>query len=266
MTARRPPRLLSIAGSDPSGGAGIQADLKTFAAHGGYGMAVVTAITAQSTRGVLAIEAVAADSVERQIRAVLEDIGVDAIKIGMLATAETVRRVASVLRGVAGSAPIVLDPVLRASDGAALLEAAAIEPLVSELLPRVSVLTPNRAEAATLLGRAVNSESDAAGAARDLAARGPAVLVTGGDAGGGDVIDVLADRRGAVTVFRAPRLVSRSTHGTGCTLSAAVAARLASGVELQAAVAAAIDYVRRAMDPGLDLGAGRAPLDHGVGR
>jgi hydroxymethylpyrimidine/phosphomethylpyrimidine kinase len=266
MTARRPLRLLSIAGSDPSGGAGIQADLKTFAAHGVYGMAVVTAITAQSTRGVLAVEAVAADSVERQIRAVLDDVGVDGVKIGMLATAETVLGVARALDGLERDVPIVLDPVLRASDGSALLEPAGIEPLVSKLVPNVAIVTPNRAEAASLLARPVRSESEATDAARELSARGPAVLVTGGDAGGDEVVDVLADRHGAVTVFRGPRLRSRSTHGTGCTLSSALASRLASGVELAAAVAAAIDYVRRAMDPGLDLGAGRAPLDHGVGR
>jgi hydroxymethylpyrimidine/phosphomethylpyrimidine kinase len=266
MTARRPPRLLSIAGSDPGGGAGIQADLKTFAAHGVYGMAVVTAITVQSTRGVLAVEPVAAESVERQIGSVLDDIGVDAVKIGMLATAETVKCVARVLASLAGRVPIVLDPVLRASDGTTLLEAAGLEPLLADLLPRVTVVTPNRVEAAALLLRDVTSEREAEEAARDLAARGSAVLVTGGDEDGDEVVDVLADRGGSITVFRAPRLRSRSTHGTGCTVSAALAARLASGVELAAAVAAAIDYVRRAMDPGLDLGRGRAPLDHGVGR
>jgi hydroxymethylpyrimidine/phosphomethylpyrimidine kinase len=264
MTARRL-RLLSIAGSDPSGGAGIQADLKTFAAHGVYGMAVVTAITAQSTQGVLAVEPVGAESVERQILGVLDDIGVDAVKIGMLATAETVTRVARVLASVARGVPIVLDPVLRASDGTALLEPAGIEPLLSELLAATTLVTPNRTEAGVLLDRIVGSESEAVEAARELAARGPAVLVTGGDGGGDEVVDVLADHEGSIRVFRAQRLRSRSTHGTGCTLSAAIAARLASGAELAPAVAAAIDYVRRAMDPGLDLGRGRAPLDHGVG-
>jgi hydroxymethylpyrimidine/phosphomethylpyrimidine kinase len=265
MTARRPLRLLSIAGSDPSGGAGLQADLKTFAAHRVYGMAVVTAITAQSTTGVLAVEPVAPDSVERQLRAVLDDIGVDAVKIGMLATAETVTRVARSLDGLAPEVPIVLDPVLRASDGTPLIEPGGLERMARELVPRVAVLTPNRAEAGALLGRTVTSELEVAEAARELAARGPAVLVTGGDAGGDEVVDVLVDRQGSATVFRASRLRSRSTHGTGCTLSAALAARLASGAELAAAVGAAIDYVRRAMDPGLDLGRGRAPLDHGAG-
>jgi hydroxymethylpyrimidine/phosphomethylpyrimidine kinase len=266
MTARRPLRLLSIAGSDPSGGAGIQADLKTFAAHDVYGMAVVTAITAQSTAGVLAVEAVAPDSVERQLRAVLDDIGVDGIKIGMLGAAATVTRVARSLDAIAGEVPIVLDPVLRASDGTPLLEPGGLERLAVDLLPRVTVLTPNRGEAGALLGRAVTGAREAEAAARELAARGPAVLVTGGDAGGDEVVDILVDGTGGATVFRAPRLRSRSTHGTGCALSAALAAQLARGVELAAAARAAIDYVRRAMEPGLDLGRGRAPLDHGAGR
>ena len=228
-------------------------------------MAVVTAITAQSTAGVLAVEPVAPDSVERQLRAVLDDIGVDAVKIGMLATAETVTRVARCLDAVAREVPVVLDPVLRASDGTPLLGPGGLERMAGELLPRVTVLTPNRVEAGALLGRALTSEGEVEEAARELAARGPAVLVTGGDAGGDEVVDVLVDRDGRATVFRAPRLRSRSTHGTGCTLSAALAARLASGVELAAAVESAIDYVRRAMDPGLDLGRGRAPLDHDAG-
>jgi hydroxymethylpyrimidine/phosphomethylpyrimidine kinase len=289
MTGRRPPRLLTIAGSDPSGGAGIQADLKTFAAHDVYGMAVVTAITAQSTAGVLAVEAVAPELVERQIRAVLDDVGVDAIKIGMLANAEIVSCVARCLDSVDRAVPVVLDPVLRASDGTSLLGPGGLERLAAELLPRASVITPNRAEAWALLDRAfdrdgvvgseggvenggvvenrgtVENDRDAEAAARALAARGPAVLVTGGDATGSEVVDVLVDRAGALTVFRSPRLATRSTHGTGCTLSAAVAVGLARGRDLAGAVGAAVDYVRRAMDPGLDLGQGRAPLDHGVG-
>jgi hydroxymethylpyrimidine kinase/phosphomethylpyrimidine kinase len=167
---------------------------------------------------------------------------------------------------VARTAPIVLDPVLRASDGTALLETAGRDRLMTELLPLATVATPNRAEAAALLGRAVTNDRETAEAARELAARGPAVLVTGGDTGGDEVVDVFADRDGSVTVLRAPRLRSRSSHGTGCTLSSALAARLATGLELRAAVIAAIDYVRLAIDPGLDLGRGRAPLDHGVRR
>jgi hydroxymethylpyrimidine/phosphomethylpyrimidine kinase len=264
MTGRRPARLLSIAGSDPSGGAGIQADLKTFAAYGGYGMTVVTAITAQSTAGVLAVETVDADLVELQLRAVLDDIGVDGVKIGMLGSAAVVERVAAALRRVERGVPIVLDPVLAASDGTPLLGPGGTERLSAELLPLATVVTPNRREAAALLGRPVEDERAARDAALELDAHGAAALVTGGDAPGGEVVDVLAER-GELTVFRAGRLDTRSTHGTGCTLSAALAALLAGGVELRVAAGQAIDYVRRAMDPGLDLGRGRAPLDHAVG-
>jgi len=276
MTGRRPLRLLSIAGSDPSGGAGIQADLKTFAAHDTYGMAVVTAVTAQSTTGVLEVETLSAELVERQIRAVLDDIGVDAIKIGMLGSAEVVARVARTLADTAGTAPVVLDPVLRASDGTPLIGPGGAERIARDLLPLVTVITPNRAEAEALLaavgetrsrrGRdAETGESAVEAGARSLAAIGPAVLVTGGDAEGADVLDLLVDHAGSVQVFLSPRLATRSTHGTGCTLSAALAVRLAQGLALAEATRLAIDYVRRAMDPGLDLGRGRAPLDHGVG-
>jgi hydroxymethylpyrimidine/phosphomethylpyrimidine kinase len=265
-TGRRPPRLLSIAGSDPSGGAGIQADLKTFAAHDVYGMAVVTAITAQSTTGVMEVEAVAAELVERQLRAVLDDVGVDGIKIGMLGSAAIVSTVARCLEAVRKAVPVVLDPVLRASDGASLLGPGGLELMAAVLLPRVTVVTPNRGEAAALLGGgALEDEEQTVAAARALAARGPAALITGGDASGEEVVDVLAEPSGAVSVLRAVRLQTRSTHGTGCTLSSALAANLARGLDLEAAVRAAVEFVRRAMDPGLDLGRGRAPLDHGVG-
>jgi hydroxymethylpyrimidine/phosphomethylpyrimidine kinase len=266
MTARRPLRLLSIAGSDPSGGAGIQADLKTFAAHGVYGMSVITAITAQSTAGVLAVAPLAADLVEQQLRAVLDDIGVDGVKIGMLGSAEVAGRVAESLVEVPRGVPVVLDPVLAASDGTPLLGPGGLERLTAELLPAVTVVTPNRSEVAVLLGcGALEDEAAVAEAALALAALGPAALVTGGDSAGGEVVDVLA-AGGVVTIFRAPRLHTRSTHGTGCTLSAALAALLAGGLDLRPAVERAIDYVRRAMDPGLALGRGRAPLDHGVDR
>jgi hydroxymethylpyrimidine/phosphomethylpyrimidine kinase len=261
MTGRRPPRLLSIAGSDPSGGAGIQADLKTFAAHGAYGMSVVTAITAQSTTGVLAVETLAAELVERQLRAVLDDIGVDGVKVGMLGSAAVVSRVARALGAIERGVPVVVDPVLRASDGTALLGAGGLEPLIEELLPRAAVITPNRAEAGKLLGRPVVSAADAEEAALELSARGPAALVTGGDADEEDVVDVLA-AAGRITRFQERRLRTRSTHGTGCTLSSALAVLLAGGADLDRAVERAIAYVRRAMAPGLDLGHGRAPLDH----
>jgi hydroxymethylpyrimidine/phosphomethylpyrimidine kinase len=230
-------------------------------------MAVVTAITAQSTVGVLAVEPVAPALVERQIRGVLDDIGVDGIKIGMLGSAEIVSVVARCLASVGETVPVVLDPVLRSSSGASLLGPGGVEVLVAELLPRVTVITPNRAEAAVLLGRSgLGTEDEAVAAARALALMGAAAMITGGDAGGAEVVDVLAEAAGPVTILRAPRLHSRSTHGTGCTLSSALAANLASGLGLPAAVRAAIEFVRGAMDPGLDLGRGRAPLDHGAAR
>jgi hydroxymethylpyrimidine/phosphomethylpyrimidine kinase len=262
MTGRRPLRLLSIAGSDPSGGAGIQADLKTFAAHDVYGMSVVTAITAQSTAGVIAVETLPADLVERQLRAVLDDIGVDGVKIGMLGSAEVVTRMARCLADLAAPVPVVLDPVLAASDGTPLLGPGGLERLAADLLPHATLITPNRAEAAALLGHAVDGERAAEEAALELGARGPAVLVTGGDAAGDAVVDVLAEA-GMISIYRAARLRTRSTHGTGCTLSAAIAVGLARGVGLPEAVEEAIGFVRRAMDPGLELGRGHAPLDHG---
>jgi hydroxymethylpyrimidine/phosphomethylpyrimidine kinase len=230
-------------------------------------MAVITAITAQSTTGVRAVEPVPASLVELQIRAVLDDLGADGIKIGMLGSAEIVSAVARCLDGVGKAVPVVLDPVLRASDGAALLGPGGLERMIAELVPRVTIVTPNRSEAAALLGdRSLDNDEETAAAAKALSALGPAALVTGGDAGGDEVLDVLGDRSGAVTLLRATRLGTRSTHGTGCTLSSALAANLASGLDLVAAVRTAIDFVRRAMDPGLDLGRGRAPLDHGFAR
>jgi hydroxymethylpyrimidine/phosphomethylpyrimidine kinase len=180
----------------------------------------------------------------------------------MLGSADVVTRVALCLVALPPAVPVVLDPVLAASDGTPLLGPGGLERLAAELLPRATVITPNRAEAAALLGHAVDGEGAAEEAALALAARGPAVLVTGGDAAGDEVVDILAER-GVISIFRAARLRTRSTHGTGCTLSAAIAVGLARGVALRDAVGEAIEFVRRAMDPGLELGRGRAPLDHG---
>jgi hydroxymethylpyrimidine/phosphomethylpyrimidine kinase len=197
---------------------------------------------------------------------VLDDVGVDGIKIGMLGSAEIVAAVARCLEGVEKAVPVVLDPVLRASDGTSLLGPGGLALVASVLLPRVTAVTPNRGEAAALLGGGpLADEEEAVAAARALATRGPAALITGGDAPGDEVVDVLAEPSGAVTVLRGSRLRTRSSHGTGCTLSSALAANLARGRDLQAAVRASIDFVRRAMDPGLDLGRGKAPLDHDAG-
>ena len=359
---RSPRRALTIAGSDSGGGAGIQADLKTFAAHGVHGLSAVTAVTAQNTLEVRAVAAVPPEVVAAQIDAVLDDFGADAVKIGMLWSAETVRVVAARLRahgagalpptgqspdtaaGTAGGGrrevriPIVLDPVLAAETGAPLLDAAASEAiaaLVEELLPMATLVTPNLPELARLVSvlRPLSGEPRAQPAApppappagtapgvsldhqaatalptaarpaglpaceaarlalaRQLAARGPAVLAKGGhdhEAAAGEVVDLLlipgtataeggatapgaaadastaaATRGERVVRFAGPRLHTRATHGTGCTLSAAVAARLAAGEELAAAVGGAIEYVRRAMAAALPLGGGPGPLAH----
>ncbi|RZU51982.1 hydroxymethylpyrimidine/phosphomethylpyrimidine kinase [Krasilnikovia cinnamomea] len=251
--------VLTIAGSDSGAGAGIQADLKTFAALGTYGTSVVTAVTAQNTRAVLDVHAVPAAMVDGQLDAVLDDFEVAATKVGMLGTEEAAEAVAR--RARAGRLPnLVLDPVLTASTGRRLGLVAAVD----RLLPYVNVLTPNRAEAAALLGRAALGPDEVAGAAAQLAAAGPgAVVVTGGDAEGGEVADLLWTNGGART-FAGPRVETTNQHGTGCTFSAAVAARLALGDEVGEAVGFAKGYVTRALAGGRDwtVGEGAGPLDH----
>jgi hydroxymethylpyrimidine/phosphomethylpyrimidine kinase len=264
----RVPRLLTIAGSDSGGGAGIQADLKTFAAHGGYGMSVIAALTAQNTREVRAVHEVPAAIVAAQIDAVLEDIGVDAVKIGMLASAGIIRAVADRLRvHLKGTGvPIVLDPVMIAKSGARLLREDAVEALKAELLPLATLVTPNLPELETLTGLPAGNkgnEEERLRAARALAALGPAVLAKGGHAEGEEVVDLLleGDR---VHRFAHPRLRTASTHGTGCTLSSAIAARLGAGEELPRAVEGAIAYLSGALAAAYPLGkeGGHGPVDH----
>ncbi|GAB1689332.1 bifunctional hydroxymethylpyrimidine kinase/phosphomethylpyrimidine kinase [Krasilnikovia sp. M28-CT-15] len=252
--------VLTIAGSDSGAGAGIQADLKTFAALGAYGTSVVTAVTAQHTRAVLDVHAVPAAVVDGQLDAVLDDFEVAATKVGMLGTEEVAEAVAR--RARAGRLPnLVLDPVLTASTGRRLGMVAAVE----RLLPYVNVLTPNRAEAAALLGRDALGPGEVADAAAQLVAAGPgAVVVTGGDAGEeGEATDLLWTNGGART-FTGPRVETTNQHGTGCTFSAAVAARLALGDEVGEAVGFAKGYVTRALAGGRDwtVGQGAGPLDH----
>ncbi len=260
-----PPRLLTIAGSDSGGGAGIQADLKTFAAHGGYGMSVIAALTAQNTCEVRAVLEVPPEMVAAQIDAVLEDIGADAVKIGMLASAEVIRAVAGRLRAhlAATRIPIVLDPVMVAKSGARLLREDAVEALTTELLPLATLVTPNVPELEALTGLSAVSEEERLQAARALAAKGPAVLAKGGHAEGEEVTDLLlAD--GRVHRFTHPRLHTNSTHGTGCTLSSAIAARLGAGEELPRAVEGAIQYLQGAMVAAYPVGKGNGhgPVDH----
>jgi hydroxymethylpyrimidine/phosphomethylpyrimidine kinase len=267
---RTPPRLLTIAGSDSGGGAGLQADLKAFAAHGAYGMSAVTAVTVQNTRGVTAVHPVPPEIVAAQIDAVLDDIGADAIKIGMLGEAAVVRAVAGRLRvHLSGKVPVVLDPVMVAKGGAPLLADEAVAALVQELLPLATVVTPNLPELARLTGLPVASllagEEERRRAAEALAQclpGGPAVLVKGGHASdeGPEVVDLLL-AAGEWHRFVHPRLAVRSTHGTGCTLAAALAARLAAGEALPAAAAGAIEYVAGAIAAAYPLGGGIGPVD-----
>ncbi len=258
-------RVLTIAGSDSGGGAGIQADLKTFAALGCYGMSAITALTAQNTCGVRAIHAVPAEFVKLQIDAVVDDLGVDAVKIGMLHSAAVVATVAEAIERHA-LRRVVLDPVMVSTSGAVLIEQDAIDLLVRELFPRVDLVTPNLDEAALLLGRAIESADQLERAADDLLALGArAVLLKGGHLPGLQVVDLLAQRNAPWQRSSAPRIASRNLHGTGCTLSSAVAAHLALGLELPQAVEAAQAYVRAALQSGaaMRIGAGSGPLNHG---
>ena len=263
--AFRYPRVLSIAGSDSGGGAGIQADLKTISALGCFGMTAITALTAQNTLGVRAIHAVPLQMLTDQIDAVVEDIGVDAVKIGMLHSADTVRAVAGALKRH-GLARVVLDPVMSATSGAKLIDDAAIEVLVRELFPLAAVVTPNLDEAALLVGHPLQGEADMEAAARQLLERGAsAVLVKGGHLAGDTVSDLLLARGAPPHWMRAPRITSGNTHGTGCTLSSAIASHLALGADLGEAVERARAFVRGALEAGARVrtGAGSGPLNHG---
>ena len=260
MSARRMPRALTIAGSDSGAGAGIQADLKTFAARGVYGMSVVAALTAQSTRGVRAVLRVPAAFVRAQIDAVLDDLGADAVKTGMLLDARTVDAVADALAAY-GTRPLVVDPVMVAKGGERLLAASAVRALRTRLLPLAAVVTPNRAEAAALVGFAVRDRRDMEAAARallDLGAR--AVVVTGGDLDG-DACDLFATGRGRVWL-RGRRIGGAPAHGTGCTLSAAITAELAKGVVLASAVRRAKRYTAGCIRRARRLGGGHPILGH----
>lgn len=258
-------RVLTIAGSDSGGGAGIQADLKTFAALGCYGMSAITALTAQNTQGVTAIHGVPPDFIAAQIDAVMDDIGAHAVKIGMLHAPEVVRAVGQAIERHA-MGRVVLDPVMVSATGARLIEDDAVQALVTELFPRVSVITPNLDEAALLLGRPVHAVTDLVAAARgllDLGAR--AVLLKGGHLKGELVHDVLLERGREPQLMRAARVATHNLHGAGCTLSSAIAAHLARGAALAQAVQAARAYVHAALAAGADVrtGQGVGPLNHG---
>jgi hydroxymethylpyrimidine/phosphomethylpyrimidine kinase len=259
------PRVLSIAGSDSGGGAGIQADLKTFAALGCYGMTAITALTAQNTLGVRSIHGVPPQMLRDQIDAVVEDIGLEAVKIGMLHAPDIVQTVADAIDRHALKT-VVLDPVMVATSGAVLIDNPAIAVLVRELFPRATVVTPNLDEAALLVGRPLASERDMEVAAHELLAMGArAVLLKGGHLAGDGVSDLLLTSSGASHWMRASRIATNNTHGTGCTLSSAIAAHLALGASLLEAVQAARAFVRGALEAGAEVrtGGGGGPLNHG---
>ena len=259
------PRVLTIAGSDSGGGAGIQADLKTFSALGCFGMTAITAITAQNTCGVRAIHGVPPQMLGDQIDAVLEDIGVDAVKIGMLHSPDIVRTVAGAIDRH-GLTNIVFDPVMVATSGAVLIDDEAVAVLVRELFPRVAVITPNLDEAGLLVGRTLTTVDDMEWAAKALLAKGArAVLLKGGHLPGDTVLDFLITQTGQQIWMQAPRIQSPNTHGTGCTLSSAMAAHLALGEPLTNAVQLARLYVRDALQAGAQVrtGKGSGPLNHG---
>ena len=261
MTVATPPRILSIAGSDSSGGAGIQADIKTIAMLGGYAMTAITAITAQNTTGVQGVAAIAPDMVAQQIASCVGDIGVDAVKIGMLASPEVIAVVADALGAV--EAPVVLDPVMIATSGAVLVGPDAVERLRRDLFPRATLLTPNLPELAHLAGRDLPDHAAMVEAARELAdASGAAVLAKGGHAQGDRITDVLIVAGGAPLAFDHARIATRHTHGTGCTLSSAIATLLGRGESLAEAVRLAREFVFAAIAAAPGFGAGHGPLGH----
>jgi hydroxymethylpyrimidine/phosphomethylpyrimidine kinase len=258
----KPPRLLVIAGSDSGGGAGIQADIKTATVLGAYAMTAVTGVTVQNTQGVHAVHPVPANIVRAQIVSVLEDIGADAIKIGMLGSSEIIQAVSQILITHGRDIPLVVDPVMEAKGGASLLEDEAANTLTVSLFPLASLITPNAPEAARLTGLPVETVADCAQVGQSLLATGAkAVLVKGGHLDGETVTDVLVSK-GSAQRLSAPRLQTSSTHGTGCTLATAIAVGLAQGVPLLDSIRRARAYVQEAIRTAPGFGHGHGPLNH----
>ena len=252
---------LTIAGSDSGGGAGIQADLKTFAAHRVFGTSAITAVTAQNTLGVTLWEALSADLVTAQIEAIAGDIGADAVKVGMLANAAIVEAVAAAIEDL-DLPHVVVDPVMIAKGGARLLEDDAVEAMRAELLPRAQVVTPNVPEAEALARMRIATVDDMREAGRRILALGPRiVLVKGGHLEGPESIDVACTSAGTFEL-RGPRIVTGNTHGTGCTLSSAIAANLAAGLPDRAALSQARAYLEGAIRHAPAIGRGHGPLNH----
>ena len=255
-------RVLIVAGSDPGGGAGIQADIKTVTMLDAFAMTAITALTAQNTEGVHGVLSIGPAFIRQQMQVVLDDIGADAVKTGMLHDAAVIDAVATVLRERAPAVPLVLDPVMVAKGGAPLIQPEAIDALKTRLVPRAAVLTPNLPEAEILCGHTIADVEAMRSAAAVLLGLGcAAVLLKGGHLDGDEVHDVLATKAGFAE-WTSPRIATRHTHGTGCTLASAIAAGLAQGMAVQAAVERARAYVKRAIASAPGLGRGHGPLDH----
>ena len=255
-------RVLIVAGSDSGGGAGIQADIKTVSMLDAYAATAITALTAQNTEGVFGVLSIPPEFVRRQIEVVLDDIGADAIKTGMLHDAAVIEAIAAVLQERAAAIPVVVDPVMVAKGGARLIDPAAVEALKRLLIARAEIVTPNLPEAAILCGAAIGNLAQMRAAGETLLALGcRAVLVKGGHLSGETVSDVLVTA-GGVRVWESPRIATRHTHGTGCTLASAIAAGLAQGQDVESAVDRARTYVQRAIAGAPGFGRGHGPLDH----
>ena len=257
-------RVLTIAGSDSGGGAGIQADLKTITALGGFGMSAITALTAQNTLGVSGVETVSPAFVRQQMRVVLNDLGADCCKTGMLANAGIVHAVADELQAYS-ELPLVLDPVMVSTSGSTLLDPEAIEAVMIRLLPCALVVTPNIPEAEVMTGQRISGLEDMRAAAHVLQDKGArAVLLKGGHLTGDDLEDLLVLADGHEIVLRGKRIRTRHTHGTGCTLASAIATGIAQGIALEQAVVRANKFLRLALLHAPELGKGHGPVNHGV--
>lgn len=256
-------RVLTIAGSDSGGGAGIQADLKAITALGGYGASAITALTAQNTLGVFGVMPVPPEFIVQQIDVVLQDIGADAIKTGMLHSAPVIEAVAAALVRHGGAIPLVIDPVMVSASGATLLQDEAVAALTQSLLPVASLLTPNLPEAEKLCAHGIRGVEEMRAAAQELLALGPqAVLLKGGHMEGDELVDVLATADGVET-FTTTRIPTEHTHGTGCTLASAIATGLAQGLVLRDSVIRARAYLQKAIAGAPGIGQGHGPVDHG---
>ena len=253
-------KVLTIAGSDSGGGAGIQADLKTFSAHGVFGMSVITAVTAQNTLGVTAVQDITPEVIAKQMEAIFTDMGADAVKVGMVSVPETIRTIAAGLRQY-HAVHVVVDPVMVSKSGYHLLQPDAEKDLVSLLLPLAEVITPNIPEAEVILKRKITSLSDMEDAARALHAMGPKNVLLKGGHRTDDATDVLFDGTGMIRLV-AERVPTKNTHGTGCTLSSAIAANLAKGETMEDAVRKAKQYITTAIEHALSIGKGVGPTNH----